>query len=399
MSQGHTQLSVLLPHQQARLSERRAAGLMRQRVARSGAQDVEMLVGSQRYINFCSNDYLGLAGHPLVREAFAAAALRYGLGSGASHMVTGHCEAHQMLEEELAQFMGRDRAILFSTGYMANTGIINALADTDGLVLQDALNHASLLDGGWLSKADSLRFPHGDVKALESMLAGNTASHHIIVTDGVFSMDGDIAPLPELVAIARRYGALLMVDDAHGIGCIGPNGRGSIEAFDSPLNQCDVPVLIGTLGKAFGSAGAFVAGSDEMIEYLLQFTRSYTYSTALPPAVAEATRVSLRLLAEETWRREWLQELIRRFRARATELGLPLGESQTPIQVIVLGDVARTMQASADLAAQGLYVSGIRPLTVPAGTARLRITLCATHTDEHLERLLTALEKLVCDAP
>lgn len=387
-------MSVLLPHQQERLSQRRAAGLMRRRVARSGAQDVEMVVGNRRYINFCSNDYLGLAGHPLVREAFAAAAFRYGLGSGASHMVTGHCDAHQALEEELAQFMGRDRALLFSTGYMANTGIINALADTGGLVLQDSLNHASLLDGGWLSKADSRRYPHGDSKALESMLAGSTASHHIIVSDGVFSMDGDIAPLPELVSIARRHGALLMIDDAHGIGCIGHSGRGCVEAFDVPLGQDDVPVLIGTLGKAFGSAGAFVAGSDEMIEYLLQFARPYTYSTAMPPAIAEATRVSLRLLAGEAWRRTRLQELIRRFRTRATELGLTLSDSQTPIQAVVLGDVERTMQASKALAADGIYVSGIRPPTVPVGTARLRITLCATHTDDHLERLLQGLEKL-----
>lgn len=353
-----------------------------------------MLVGSQRYLNFCSNDYLGLAGHPLVRETFAAAALRYGLGSGASHMVTGHCDAHQALEEELAQFMGRDRALLFSTGYMANTGIINALADTGGLVLQDSLNHASLLDGGWLSKADSQRYPHGDIKAMESMLAGNTASHHIIVSDGVFSMDGDMASLPELAAVARRHGALLMIDDAHGIGCIGSGGRGCVEAFDVPLGQNDVPVLIGTLGKAFGSAGAFVAGSDEMIEYLLQFARPYTYSTAMPPAIAEATRVSLRLLAEESWRRERLQTLIRRFRTRATALGLTLSASQTPIQAVVLGDVERTMQASAALAADGIYVSGIRPPTVPVGTGRLRITLCATHTDEHLEHLLMGLEKL-----
>ena len=394
MPDRQTQLSVLLPHQQERLKQRRAAGLMRQRVARSGAQDVEMLVAGKRYINFCSNDYLGLAGHPLVREGFAAAAFRYGLGSGASHMVTGHCEAHQALEEELAQFMGRDRALLFSTGYMANTGIINALADSGGLVLQDSLNHASLLDGGWLSKADSRRYPHGDIKALESMLAGNTASHNIIVSDGVFSMDGDIAPLPELVAVAQRHGAQLMIDDAHGIGCIGANGRGSVEAFGTALGQNEVPVLIGTLGKAFGSAGAFVAGSDEMIEYLLQFARPYTYSTAMPPAIAEATRVSLRLLAGESWRRERLQQLIERFRTRATELGLTLSQSQTPIQAVVLGGVERTMQASAALAEDGIYVSGIRPPTVPEDTSRLRITLCATHTDEHLERLLQGLEKL-----
>lgn len=373
---------------------------MRTRVARKGQQAPEQEIAGQHFVSFCSNDYLGLASHPQVREAFKSAVDRYGLGSGGSHMVTGHCAAHQLLEEELADFMGRDRALLFSTGYMANVGIINALTDTGGLVLQDSLNHASLLDGGWLSKAESRRYPHNDMSALQQMLSDSNASHHLIVSDGVFSMDGDLAPLPELTELARQHRAWLMIDDAHGIGCLGDSGRGIVEAFSSAgckPTQADLPVLVGTLGKAFGSTGAFAVGDSEMIEYLIQFARPYIYSTAMPPAVAEATRTSLRLLREEPWRRARVQELVTRFRDRAAGLNLQLSHSTSPIQAVILGDVETAMRASRTLAQEGVHVSAIRPPTVPAGTSRLRITFSAAHTDAHLDRLINALERVSAD--
>jgi 8-amino-7-oxononanoate synthase len=393
-------LSTLLPFLEEQLRARERAGLMRRRVARDGAQQPEQKVAGRGLLSFCSNDYLGLANHPQVRAAFKDAVDRYGLGSGGSHLVTGHCRAHQALEEELADFTGRDRALVFSTGYMANTGVINALMDTGGLVLQDSLNHASLLDGGWLSKADSRRYPHCDMPALEAMLEASTANRHLIVSDGVFSMDGDLAPLPELVRIAGKHGAWLMIDDAHGIGCLGPNGRGIVEAFagkdDSRLavTQTDLPVLIGTLGKAFGSSGAFVAGDHALIEYLIQFARPYIYSTAMPPAVAEATRTSLRILRDEPWRRTRLQELVDTFRRRVADLGLPLLESTSPIQALILGDVEKALRASSILAKEGIHVSAIRPPTVPVGTSRLRIAFSAAHTDAHLDRLINALERV-----
>lgn len=393
-------MSTLLPFLEEQLRARERAGLMRRRVARDGAQQPEQEVAGRGLLSFCSNDYLGLANHPQVRAAFKDAVDRYGLGSGGSHLVTGHSRAHQALEEELADFMGRDRALVFSTGYMANTGIINALMDTGGLVLQDSLNHASLLDGGWLSKADSRRYPHADMTALEAMLKASKANRHLIVSDGVFSMDGDLAPLPELVRLAASYDAWLMIDDAHGIGCLGAGGRGIVEAFVDKdgsrqlVTQGDLPVLIGTLGKAFGSSGAFVVGDNALIEYLIQFARPYIYSTAMPPAVAEATRTSLRILREEPWRRTRLQELVDTFRRRVADLGLPLLESTSPIQALILGDVEKALRASSILAKEGIHVSAIRPPTVPVGTSRLRITFSAAHTDAHLDRLINALERV-----
>jgi 8-amino-7-oxononanoate synthase len=388
---------VLLPHLQEKLAQRKAAGLMRSRVIREGPQQPEQIVAGRLLLSFCSNDYLGLANHPEVVAAFRRGVERYGLGSGGSHLITGHCRAHHALEEELADFMGRDRALLFSTGYMANTGIINALVDTNGLVLQDSLNHASLLDGGWLSKAASKRYPHRDVDALTGLLDASTAAHHLIVSDGVFSMDGDMAPLAELVQVSRQQGALLMIDDAHGIGCIGANGRGIVEVGShhaEMFSQTEVPVLVGTLGKAFGSSGAFVVGDEALIEYLVQFSRPYIYSTAMPAAVAEATRTSLRLLRQEHWRRTRLQELVERFRIGAAKLQLPLTDSCSPIQGVLLGDVESAMRAGQLLAEEGIHVTPIRPPTVPVGTSRLRITFSAAHTDEHLERLLNALARV-----
>lgn len=381
---------------QPAMESRRQQGLMRQRLERRGPCTPSMSVNGHTRISFCSNDYLGLSNHPDVVSAFFDGAREYGVGSGASHMVTGHCRVHDQLEEELAAFTGRERTLLFSTGYMANLGVINALTNAQSVVLQDALNHASLLDGGWLSRARSRRFTHASLPALEQALRDEKESPCLIVTDGVFSMDGDVAPLPGMIELARRYGAGLMVDDAHGMGCLGVGGQGVIASFseDTLLDQCDVPVLIGTFGKAFGTAGAFVAGDSALIAYLEQFARTYTFTTAMPPALAQATRASLTLITNEPWRRQRLQALISRFRSGMQRLGLPLLPSHTPVQALMLGDVDQAVAASEFLLTRGLHVTAIRPPTVPVGRSRLRITLSAVHTDEQLQQLLDAMAEL-----
>lgn len=371
-----------------RLAERRAARLFRQRPLLDGPQGPEVRVDGQSLLAFCSNDYLGLANHPEVVAALRAGAEKWGVGGGASHLVIGHSTPHHELEEALAEFTGRPRALLFSTGYMANLAAVTALVGQGDTVLEDRLNHASLLDAGLLSGARFSRYLHNDAASLAGRLekaTGNT----LVVTDGVFSMDGDLADLPALCAEARRKQAWVMVDDAHGFGPLGANGGGIVEHFGQGLD--DVPVLVGTLGKAFGTAGAFVAGSEELIETLIQFARPYIYTTSQPPAVACATLKSLELLRTEGWRREHLNRLIARFRAGATEIGLSLMDSPTPIQPILVGDSARAMQLSAMLKERGLLVGAIRPPTVPAGSARLRVTLSAAHSDAQLERLLQAL--------
>lgn len=377
----------------AALEAIKARDAYRQRRIVEGPQDVQVAVDGRRVVNFCSNDYLGLANHPAVREAFRRGVDRWGAGSGASHLVCGHSAAHHALEEELAEFTGRPRALLFSTGYMANLGIISALAGRGDTVFEDRLNHASLLDGGLLSGARFQRYPHADALALEAALAESRAETRLVVTDGVFSMDGDLAPLPELVRVARNGNAWLVVDDAHGLGVLGGEGRGTLEYFG--LGDIEVPVLVGTLGKALGTFGAFAAGSDDLIEYLIQRARTYVYTTALPPAVAEATRASLRLVREEPERRERLHRNVRRFRAGAESLGFELGDLAGPIQPLVIGANAEALEASRRLGELGFLVSAIRPPTVPEGTARLRITLSASHTDEQVDGLLEALAAAV----
>lgn len=367
--------------------------LYRQRRIIDGPQGVHLNVNGQQRLSFCSNDYLGLANHPAVVKAMQDGAARWGVGSGASHLVNGHSSAHHALEEELAAFTGRPRALLFSTGYMANMGVITALCGRGDYVFEDRINHASLLDGGRLSQARMQRFTHGDAEALGHKLAERDSGEKLVVTDGVFSMDGDIAPLPELAVTAKQHDAWLMVDDAHGFGVLGNNGGGCLEHFGLGIDE--VPILIGTLGKAFGTFGAFVAGSEELIEYLIQKARPYIYTTALPPAVAEASRASLKLLQAEHWRRERLQALIKQFRHGASELGLELIASETPIQPLLIGDNDLTMAMSAKLLEQGILISAIRPPTVPDGTARLRVTFSAEHTEDDVDRLLTTLEQVV----
>lgn len=375
---------------QQRLAERRALNRYRVRPVVQSPQQVEIQVDGRRLIGFCSNDYLGLANHPKVLEAFQKAAERYGVGSGASHLVCGHSQEHHLLEEELAQFTGRPRALLFSTGYMANLGAVTALIGRGDAVFEDRLNHASLLDAGLLSGARFQRFRHNDIDHLRQQLQACDSRHKMILVDGVFSMDGDLAPLPDLAQLAQEFDAWLMVDDAHGMGCLGATGAGCLEHFGLDENQ--VPILMGTLGKAFGSYGAFVAGSEALVESLIQFARPYIYTTAIPPAVAAATRAALRLLQEEGERREHLHKLVQRFRAGAQALGLELWPSLSAIQPIIVGDDARALRLAEQLRERGYWVSAIRPPTVPEGTARLRVTLSASHTEAQVDGLLEALK-------
>lgn len=373
-----------------RLAERRAADLYRQRPLLDSPQGPLVTVDGRELLAFCSNDYLGLANHPQVIEAWRAGAARWGVGGGASHLVIGHSTPHHELEEALADFTGRPRALLFSTGYMANLGAVTALVGKGDTVLEDRLNHASLLDAGLLSGARFSRYLHNDSASLATRLdkaEGNT----LVVCDGVFSMDGDLADLPALCAEARRKDAWLMVDDAHGFGTLGATGGGVVEHFGLGLD--DVPVLVGTLGKAFGTAGAFVAGSDELIDTLVQFARPYIYTTSQPPALACATLKSLELLRSEHWRREHLAVLIRRFREGAASIGLQLMDSDTPIQPILIGDSGRAVALSQALRERGILVTAIRPPTVPAGSARLRVTLSAAHDLAQVDRLLEALSQ------
>ncbi len=376
-------------HLNARLAERRSGHLYRSRRVMESPQSAVVRVDGREYISFCSNDYLALANHPKVIEAFRDAATHYGVGSGASHLVNGHSREHHLLEEELADFCRRERTLLFSTGYMANMGTINALLGRKDEIFEDRLNHASLLDGGLLCGAKFTRYRHNDLKDLEDKLAKSEAEKKLVAVDGVFSMDGDFAELSQLVELTKKHDAWLMVDDAHGFGCLGKTGGGTLEHFQ--LDQNDVPVLVGTLGKAFGTFGAFVAGSETLVESLVQFARTYVYTTALPPAVAAATRTSLRLLREENWRREKLRELIEYFRNGCSELGLTLMDSTSPIQPIVIGDEAQVLKIAAALNEKGFLVTPIRPPTVPAGTSRLRITLSADHDQVQLDHLLDAL--------
>jgi 8-amino-7-oxononanoate synthase len=374
------------------LEQRKRDHLYRTRRVMASPQGPEMVVDGRPMLTFCSNDYLGLANHPEVIAALQKGAEQWGVGSGAAHLVTGHTAAHHALEEELAEFTGRPRALLFSTGYLANQGIITALSGRGDAVYEDRLNHASLIDGGLLSRAKFHRFPHADAEALRVSLKRQEQGEALVATDGVFSMDGDLAPLPALSEVCKGHNAWLLVDDAHGLGVLGNQGRGTLEYFG--LGPDEVPILMGTLGKAFGTFGAFVAGSWELIETLIQQARGYIYTTAPPAAVAVATHTALGLVKQEEWRRERLKELIARFRRGAAELGLPLMESATPIQPILAGSAEQATTWSRLLEEQGILVTAIRPPTVPEGSARLRITLSAAHRDQHLDRLLSALEQL-----
>ena len=368
------------------------AGLRRRRRVAATPCAAEVDVDGRAMLAFCSNDYLGLANHPAVVSAFKSAVDQYGVGSGSAHLICGHSATHHALEQELAEFTGRDRALLFSTGYMANLGVMSALLARKDAVFEDKLNHASLLDGGLMSGASFKRYRHGDIEHLNSHLK-KASGQKLIVSDGVFSMDGDFAPLPALSIAAKDHNAWLMVDDAHGLGVLGAQGGGLLDYYN--LNQADVPILMGTLGKGFGTFGAFVAGSETLIETLIQKSRTYIYTTALPAAVAEATRASLKLVIAESWRRDKLKQLTERFSVGARQLGLQLMNSTSPIQPIVIGENQQVINISQTLLDAGFLVSAIRPPTVPQGSARLRVTFSALHEEAHVDSLLDALDKAV----
>ncbi|MCB1918898.1 MAG: 8-amino-7-oxononanoate synthase [Candidatus Competibacteraceae bacterium] len=375
------------------LAQLAAEGLLRQRRMLDAPCGPEAVVDGRRFIAFCSNDYLGLANHPALIAAVQKAVARWGVGSGASHVVSGHLRPHAELEERLAAFVGREQALYFTTGYMANLAIAPALLERHDAIFADRLNHASLIDAAQLARAEHIRYPHGDLDALADRLQRSRARRKLILTDAVFSMDGDLAPLPELFALAERFDAWLVVDDAHGFGVLGPNGRGSLAHFQLPASPR--LILMGTLGKAAGVSGAFVAGDRRVIEWLMQRGRSYIFTTASSPVIAAALLTSLELIAAGDDRRAHLQKLITQLREGLEELSWRLLPSPTAIQPLVIGDNPTTLALAEQLLAKGLWVPAIRPPTVPAGTARLRISLSAAHTTEQVDALLTALRGCV----
>jgi len=385
-------VSELEKNLQSALQQRQTAGLYRQRQIVQGPQSVQLKVDGESVLSFCSNDYLGLANDPRLIKAWQAAAEKFGVGAGASHLVTGHHQAHHDLELALASFMSTERALLFSTGYMANMAIAVSLLGRHDVIFEDKLNHASLIDSARLTRAKINRYPHNDTSKLLNELSQWGNEKKLIMTDGVFSMDGDQADLKTLTAIASEASAYLLIDDAHGIGVLGEQGRGSFS--EAGLKIASNNLVMATLGKALGVFGAFVAGSEAMIETLIQHARSYIYTTALPPAVAATVQTSLSIVQAEDWRRQKLNELISQFKKGAAQLGLDLMPSTTPIQPILFGSAAAASAASQQLRDQGLLVTAIRPPTVPEGSARLRITFSAAHETEHVDRLLSALESV-----
>lgn len=387
-------MNPLLQALERELAEVGAHGLRRVRRTADTACSAHMTVDGREIVGFASNDYLGLAAHPQLIEAFAEGARRYGSGSGGSHLLGGHSRAHAQLEEELAAFSGgfsdAPRALYFSTGYMANLAVLTALAGRDAEIFSDALNHASLIDGMRLSRAKVHVFPHGDTEALAAQLAASTAPTKLIVTDTVFSMDGDVAPLERLLALAEAHGAWLVTDDAHGFGVLGPQGRGAPAALGLRSPQL---VYVGTLGKAAGVAGAFVIAHETVIEWLIQRARTYIFTTAAPPAVAHAVSASLNVIggAEGDARRAHLAALIERTRAMLRRTRWHALDSHTAVQPLVIGSNEATLAAMRTLDAHGLWVPAIRPPTVAPGTARLRVSLSAAHTFDDLARLEAAL--------
>lgn len=376
------------------LDELKHRELYRSRQIIDGPQGPTVQINGVAFDNFSSNDYLGLANHPAVIKTFQQAAEHYGVGSGSAHLICGHSAEHHALEEELAEFTGRERALVFSTGYMANLGTIAGLVQKGDEVFQDKLNHASLIDGGRISGAEVKRFSHSDMSRLQQLLETSSADKKLIVSDGVFSMDGDEANIKDLVVLAEKSKAMLMIDDAHGMGVLGESGGGLIEKYG--LSQQQVPILMATFGKALGTSGAFVAGSEELIETLIQKARTYIFTTAMPAAVMAATRESLKIAQQETWRRDKLTSLIVRFRRGAEQLGLSLMPSETPIQPVILASNSAVMSASSYLKEKGILVGAIRHPTVRKSTERLRITLSATHSESQVDNLLLRLEEAIC---
>ena len=368
---------------------RNAAALNRRRRTIEQREGVEVALDGRVLLNFCSNDYLGLSQHVDVVAALQEAAAWHGVGSGAAHLVSGHQREHARLEEAVAQWQGYPRALLFGSGYLANLGVLQALLGEGDVCIQDKLNHASLLDGAKLSGAELKRYPHNDIEGALRQLKSRSDAAALLATDGVFSMDGDLAPLKPLAILARSENATLYVDDAHGAGLMGPDGRGSVA--HAGLGPRDVPLQLITLGKALGGYGAVLVGSDDLIEAVLQTARPYIYTTSLPPALAAASVAALGIARKDAWRRFKLTALTTRFRRGAQQLGLPLMDSNTPIQPLLLGENQAVLDAAQALEQRGFLVSAIRPPTVPEGRARLRITLSAAHSEAHVDALLHSL--------
>jgi 8-amino-7-oxononanoate synthase len=375
----------------AKLERIRAGQLYRVRREVDGAHGVAITVDGRRCLNFCSNDYLGLASDPRIAEAARKSLAVSGTGSGAAALVSGYNREHRALEEALAVYTGRPRALLFSTGWAANLGVLRALLGKGDTLIADELNHASLIDGGRLSGAHYARIAHASLYAYAQALAQPRSGESLIVTDSVFSMDGDVAPLTQLAALAKTAQATLVVDDAHGFGVLGAHGGGAVDA--AGLGVADVPIYVATLGKSLGAAGAFVAGSENLIEYLIQRARSWVFSTAPPPSIAAAARAALAIVASDEGDalRARLHGNIRRLRGACAQLAIPLGDSTTPIQPLIVGPEEPTLVLSRKLFDAGFWVAAIRPPTVPPGTSRLRITLSAAHSDEQIDRLVETL--------
>jgi 8-amino-7-oxononanoate synthase len=364
------------------------AGLRRRRRTVDGPQGPVLDVDGRPLIAFASNDYLGLANHPAIAEAVIDAVQRFGVGAGASHLISGHHAEHARLEDDLARFVGAERALTFSTGYMANTGIVPALAGRGDAVFSDALNHACLIDGARLSRTDLHVYPHADMAALDAALRASPARHRLILSDAVFSMDGDLAPILELADLAERHDALLLLDDAHGFGVLGPHGEGTLAHCGV---RSDRILHMGTLGKAAGVAGAFVAGRADIVDWLVQRARTYVFTTATPPMLAAAVRASLVVIREEGWRRERLRAHARRLRDGLASLPWRLLPAEGAIQPLIIGDNTAALQVMDALIARGYWAPAIRPPTVPEGTARLRISLSAAHSDAQVDGLVDAL--------
>jgi len=354
-----------------------------------GVDGAHVVIGGKRLLNFASNDYLGLAQHPALTEALITAAEQWGVGATAAHLLGGHREEHAALEDALASWTGRERALLFSDGWMANLGVVAGMLGDADVCVQDKLNHASLVDAARLAGCTLKRYVHADSASARRQLDTEPDAAALLATDGVFSMDGDVAPLGELALLCRDEQATLMVDDAHGLGVLGREGAGSV--VEAGLTQDDAPILMATLGKALGVAGAFVAGSAALIDGLVQSARTFIYTTATPPALAAAARTAIGIARFEDWRRDRLAHLIAHFRDGAKTRGIDLAESRTPIQPVMIGASEAVMRVCAALEEAGFYVPAIRPPTVPADKARLRVTLTALHSEEDAERLLDAI--------
>jgi 8-amino-7-oxononanoate synthase len=377
---------------QKEIAELRSQGRYREMRTVEGEQGSSVIMDGKRVVMLSSNNYLGLANHPRLKKASIDATLNYGTGSGASRLISGNMEIHQTLEKELARFKGTERALLFNSGYQANIGVISALAGKGDLILSDELNHASIIDGCSLSKATVRVYEHINMESLEGILKGSSKfKRRLIVTDSVFSMDGDIAPLPDIVDLAKKYSALVMIDDAHGTGVLGEKGKGAIEHFGL---WGKVPIQMGTLSKGLGSFGAYIAGSQDLIDYLVNKARSLIYTTGLPPSVCASALAALKILEEKPELIGQLRKNSLYFRKGMKELGYSIPDGETPIIPLILGDPNMTMEIVQSLFNEGVFVQGIRPPTVPDGTSRLRITLMATHTKKQLDLSLRAFEKI-----